>query len=134
MMLEQLQDIEHKYQALQARLSAPETYGDPALVARLNREERELAPVAEAYRAWQGQKERLAQAEGLLGDPELGEIAKEDAALARQELEELERRMKLLLLPSDPDDGKSVILELRAGVGGEESAQFGESLYRMISM
>ncbi|MCD8376582.1 MAG: peptide chain release factor 1 [Oscillospiraceae bacterium] len=133
-MLEQLQDIEHKYQALQARLSAPETYGDPALVARLNREERELAPVAEAYRAWQGQKERLAQAEGLLGDPELGEIAKEDAALARQELEELERRMKLLLLPSDPDDGKSVILELRAGVGGEESALFAHSLYRMYSM
>ncbi len=133
-MLEQLQDIEHKYQALQARLSAPETYDDPALVARLNREERELAPLVQTYQALQGQKERLAQAEELLGDAELGEIAKEEAALARKELENLEQRLKLLLLPSDPNDSKNVILEIRAGVGGEESALFAHSLYRMYAM
>ncbi|MCD7928318.1 MAG: PCRF domain-containing protein, partial [Oscillospiraceae bacterium] len=132
-MLEQLQDIEHKYQALQARLSAPETYDDPALVARLNREARELAPLVQTYQALQGQKERLAQAEELLGDAELGEIAKEEAALARKELENLEQRLKLLLLPSDPNDSKNVILEIRAGVGGEESALFAHSLYRMYA-
>ena len=89
-MLDKLRDVERKYDVLQARLNAPETYGDPALVARLNREEKELAPLMETYRAWKKRKEDLAGAEELLGDPELGEMAKEEYAQAKADVEELE--------------------------------------------
>ena len=133
-MLDKLKDVEYKYEDLQARLSAPETYADPALVARLNREEKELAPLMETYRAWKRRKEDLADAEGLFGDPELGEMAREEYAQAKADLEELEQKLKVLLLPSDPNDGKNVVLEIRAGVGGEESALFGHSLHRMYTM
>ncbi len=133
-MLDKLRDVEHKYDVLQARLNAPETYGDPALVARLNREERELAPLMETYRAWKKRKEDLAGAEELLGDPDLGEMAKEEFAQAKEDLAALEEKLKILLLPSDPNDSKNVIVEIRAGVGGEESALFGHSLHRMYTM
>ncbi len=133
-MLDKLKEVEHKYDVLQARLNAPETYGDPALVARLNREEKELAPLVETYRAWKKRKEDLVGAEELLGDPELGEMAKEEFAQAKADLPELEEKLKILLLPSDPNDSKNVIVEIRAGVGGEESALFGHSLHRMYSM
>ncbi len=133
-MLDKLKEVEHKYDVLQARLNAPETYADPALVARLNREEKELASLVETYRAWKKRKEDLAGAEQLLGDPELGEMAKEEFAQAKADLSELEEKLKILLLPSDPNDSKNVIVEIRAGVGGEESALFGHSLHRMYSM
>ena len=133
-MLDKLRDVEHKYDVLQARLNAPETYGDPALVARLNREERELAPLMEAYRAWKKRREDLAGAEELLGDPDLGEMAKEEFVQAKEDLAALEEKLKILLLPSDPNDSKNVIVEIRAGVGGEESALFGHSLHRMYTM
>ena len=133
-MLDKLRDVEHKYDVLQARLNAPETYGDPALVARLNREERELAPLMETYRAWKKRREELAEAEQLLGDPELGEMAREEFAQAKEDIAALEEKLKILLLPSDPNDAKNVIVEIRAGVGGEESALFGHSLHRMYSM
>ena len=133
-MLDKLRDVEFKYERLQAQLNAPETYGDPALVARLNREEKELAPLMEAYRAWKQRKTDLADAESMLGDPELGEMAQEEFRQAKTDIEELEEKLKILLLPSDPNDSKNVIVEIRAGVGGEESALFGHSLHRMYSM
>lgn len=133
-MLDKLKDIEYKYEDLQARLSAPETYGDPALVARLNREEKELAPLVETYRTWKRRKDDLAEAESLTGDPELGEMAREEYAQAKADIEALEEKLKILLLPSDPNDSKNVIVEIRAGVGGEESALFGHSLHRMYTM
>lgn len=133
-MLDKLKDVEYKYEDIQARLNAPETYGDPALVARLNREEKELAPLVETYRAWKKRREDLSQAEILMADPELGDVAQEEFRQAKADLEELEERLKILLLPSDPNDSKNVILEIRAGVGGEESALFGHSLHRMYTM
>ena len=133
-MLDKLKDIEYKYEDLQARLSAPETYGDPTLVARLNREEKELAPLVETYRAWKKRQDDLTEAESLTGDPELGEMAREEYAQAKADIETLEERLKILLLPSDPNDSKNVIVEIRAGVGGEESALFGHSLHRMYTM
>ncbi len=133
-MLDKLKDVEYKYEHLQAQLNAPETYGDPALVARLNREEKELAPLMETYRAWKKRKEDLADAESMLSDPELGEMAQEEFRQAKVDIAELEEKLKILLLPSDPNDSKNVILEIRAGVGGEESALFGHSLHRMYTM
>lgn len=133
-MLDKLKDVEYKYEDLQARLSAPETYGDPALVARLNREEKELAPLMETYRAWKKRKDDLTEAESLTGDPELGEMAQEEYRQAKADLSDLEQKLKVLLLPSDPNDSKNVIVEIRAGVGGEESALFAHSLHRMYTM
>lgn len=133
-MLDKLKDVEYKYEDIQARLNATETYEDPALVARLNREEKELAPLMEVYRAWKKSKADMTQAEELMGDPELGEMAQEEFRQAKADIEWAEERLKILLLPRDPNDSKNVILEIRAGVGGEESALFGHSLHRMYTM
>ena len=133
-MLDKLKDVEYKYEDIQARLNATETYEDPALVARLNREEKELAPLMEVYRAWKKSKADMMQAEELMGDPELGEMAQEEFRQAKADIEWAEERLKILLLPRDPNDSKNVILEIRAGVGGEESALFGHSLHRMYTM
>ncbi len=133
-MLDKLKDIEYKYEDIQARLNASETYEDPALVARLNREEKELAPLMEVYRAWKKRNADLAEAELLTGDPELCDMAQEEFRQAKADIEHLEEQLKILLLPRDPNDSKNVIVEIRAGVGGEESALFGHSLHRMYTM
>ncbi len=133
-MQDKLRRLELHYQTLEARLATSETYADPALVARLNKEQRELQPLIETYRAYGKRQEELSQAEALLSDPDMKELAREEYAAAKEELEALEEKLKILLLPTDPNDGKSVIVEIRAGVGGEEAALFANSLYRMYSM
>ena len=119
---------------MEARLAANETYSDPELVSRLNREQRELEPLVTAYRALCRARSDLAEAEELLSDPEMRELAQQELAQAMEDIERLEREIKILLLPKDPNDGKNVILEIRAGVGGEESALFAHSLTRMYTM
>ena len=117
-MLDKLAAVEARYSQIEARLAAPETYDDPAQVARLNKEQNELSPVVETYRAYLRAREREQEAGALLSDPELRELAQEEQQQARQELERLERELQVLLLPRDPNDGKNVIVEIRAGVGG----------------
>ena len=119
---------------MEARLAANETYSDPELVSRLNREQRELEPLVTAYRGLCRAQSDLAEAEELLSDPEMRELAQQELAQAREDIERLEREIKILLLPKDPNDGKNVIMEIRAGVGGEESALFAHSLTRMYAM
>ena len=133
-MLEKLAAIEAKYSQIEARLAAPETYDDPAAVARLNKEQNELSPVVETYRSYLDARERRVQAEELLSDPEMKELAHEELLQSKAELERLEGQLQLLLLPKDPNDNKNVIVEIRAGVGGEEAALFAHSLFRMYSM
>ena len=133
-MLDKLRRLDIHYQDIEARLAAGETYADPALVARLNKEQRELAPVVEAYRSYQRREQDLEEAKELLSDPDMKELAQEEYRQAKADLEQLEEELKLLLLPSDPNDGKNVIVEIRAGVGGEEAALFAHSLFRMYSM
>ncbi len=133
-MLDKLRRLDIHYQDIEARLAAGETYADPALVARLNKEQRELAPVVEAYRSYQRREQDLEEAKELLSDPDMKELAQEEYRQAKADLEKLEEELKLLLLPSDPNDGKNVIVEIRAGVGGEEAALFAHSLFRMYSM
>ena len=134
MLEEKLRALENQYAELEARLAAPETYADPARVAQLNREQRELEPVVTAYRAYERRKRDLADAEALLSDPDMKELAQEEYQQAREELARLEEEIKVLLLPRDPNDDKNVIVEIRAGVGGEEAALFAHSLFRMYSM
>jgi peptide chain release factor 1 len=133
-MLDKLQAIEAKYSQIEARLAAPETYGDPAQVAQLNKEQAELQPLVETFRAYQKALSAREQARELLSDPEMKELAQEEYQQALDDLPRLERELQLLLLPKDPNDGKNVIVEIRAGVGGEEAALFAHSLYRMYAM
>ena len=133
-MLDKLAAIEAKYSQIEARLAAPETYDDPAQVAKLNKEQNELAPVVETYRQYLRAQEQKEESEALLSDPEMKELAQEEFLQAKADLERLEQELQILLLPKDPNDGKNVIMEIRAGVGGEEAALFAHSLYRMYSM
>lgn len=133
-MLDKLKSLELHYQDLEARLNAPETYGDPALVAKLNKEQKELSPVVEAYRLYIRRQGDLADAQTLMSDPDMKELAQEEYAQAKEDIERLEHEIKILLLPCDPNDSKNVIVEIRAGVGGEEAALFANSLMRMYSM
>ena len=133
-MLDKLRSLELHYEDLVARLNAPETYGDPALVAKLNKEQSELEPLVETYRRYVRRQRDMEDARALMSDPDMKELAQEEFAQAKAESEELEQKMKILLLPTDPNDGKNVIVEIRAGVGGEEAALFANSLYRMYSM
>ena len=133
-MMEKLRSLDLHYADVEARLGAPETYDDPAQVAKLNKEQRELEPVVSAYRAYQRRRQDLADAEALMGDPDMKELAQEEFHQAKEDIVRLEEEIKVLLLPRDPNDDKNVIVEIRAGVGGEEAALFAHSLFRMYSM
>ncbi len=133
-MLDKLKKTEERYEALTVSLEQPEIYSDPAEYARLAREQKELAPVVEAYRRWTRRKADADEAYSLLGDAEMREIAQEEYDAARADCVRLEQELKILLLPRDPNDGRSVVMEIRAGTGGEEAALFAGDLYRMYSM
>ena len=133
-MLDKLKAIEQHYQEIEARLAEPSTYDDPALAAKLNKEQRDLEPLMETYRAYRKALQDMEEAQSLFSDPDLGEMAREEYAEAKAAAPALEEKLRLLLLPKDPDDDKNVIVEIRAGVGGEEAALFAHSLFRMYSM
>ena len=133
-MLEKLKDLALRYEDLEAQLGNPAVYGDAEKLRRVNRELKELAPVVEAYRAFQAAENRRREAEELLHDPEMKEMAQDELAEAKEELEQLKEKLTILLLPRDPNDSRNVILEIRGGVGGEESALFAHSLLRMYTM
>ncbi|MBQ2324091.1 MAG: peptide chain release factor 1 [Oscillospiraceae bacterium] len=133
-MWEKLQQIARRYDEISELLEVPELYSDPVQLKKLTREQKELEPVAQAFRAHEKCISEIAEALELIGDPELHEMAQEELASARAEKERLEKELRILLLPRDPNDEKNVIMEIRGGVGGEESALFAYDLYRMYSM
>lgn len=133
-MFEKLKEIAIRYDALQTQLGDPSVYGDADRLRVVNQELKELAPVAEAFSVWERANRRLRETEALLNDPELRAMAQEELPEARAESERLEAALKPLLLPRDPDDGRNVVVEIRGGVGGEESALFAASLFRMYLM
>ncbi|MBQ9973512.1 MAG: peptide chain release factor 1 [Oscillospiraceae bacterium] len=133
-MLDKLKQVEAKYSQIQARLSASETYSDPEQVARLNREQSQLQPLMDTYRAYLAACRAKEDALELLSDAEMKELAQEELKQAKEDIARLEQELRILLLPRDPNDERSVIVEIRAGVGGEEAALFAHSLHRMYSM
>ena len=133
-MLEKLRQIGEKYAELERKMGEPEYYGDVEAYARLAKELKELAPVADAVREYEKLERDMAEARELFSDPEMGEMAREEFESAKARMEELDGEIRLLLLPKDPNDERNVIIEIRSGVGGEESALFASSLYRMYSM
>ena len=136
-MLDKLKLVEEKYLELSDRIGRPDFYADPKKAAAYLREQKELEPVVAAYRAYRKAEQDMADALELMSgqnDPELKELCQEEYADAKKRREALEEELKLLLLPHDPNDDKSVIMEIRGGVGGEESALFAHSLFRMYNL
>lgn len=133
-MLDKLKDLDLRYEDLESQLGDPRVYGDAEKLRQVNRELKELLPVVETYRAYQAADSRRREAEELLHDPEMKEMAQDELAEAKEELEQLKEKLTILLLPRDPNDSRNVIMEIRGGVGGEESALFAHSLLRMYTM
>ncbi len=133
-MMDKLQAISDRLEAVVTQMEDPATYADPDLLRRLTREQKELEPVVEAYRAYGQAEADLASAQELLSDPEMKEMAQEEIQRARADMERLREELKLLLLPQDPNDGKNVVMEIRGGVGGEEAMLFAADLFRMYVM
>ena len=133
-MWEKLRQIAQRYDEIGELLEVPEIYGDPVQLKKLTRERNELESVTDAYRAYLKCEQTIESARELLGDPELKEMAQEELESAKAEKSALLEKLRILLLPRDPNDSKNVIMEIRGGVGGEESALFARDLYRMYSM
>ena len=133
-MLEKLAAVNNRFEELCARSEQPDFYNDPKKAAAVLRERNDLEPIIEAYRAYRNAEQEMADAEELMSDPEMRELCQETYTAAKKAKEDLFAQLQILLLPKDPNDEKSVIVEIRGGVGGEESALFAHSLFRMYSM
>ena len=133
-MLDKLAAVENRYEEICARSEQPDFYNDPKKAAATLRERNDLEPIIEAYRAYRQAEQDMAEAEELMSDPEMKELCQETFLEAKAAKEDLFQKLRILLLPKDPNDEKSVIMEIRGGVGGEESALFAHSLFRMYSM
>ena len=136
-MLDKLADIERRWEQDGIRLYQPEVINDNELYTALMKEYRELTPIAEKYKEYKAAKAHIDEAESILAeetDPELRAMAKEQLEESKAELARLSEELKILLIPKDPDDDRSVIMEIRSGTGGEEAALFAAVLYRMYIM
>ena len=133
-MLSKLQAVASRYEELCAKSEQPDFYSDPKQAAKLLREKNDLEPIVESYHAYNRALQEMEDAQELMADPEMKELCQQTYQNAREEKERLYRELQILLLPKDPNDEKNVIVEIRGGVGGEESALFAHSLFRMYSM
>ena len=136
-MLEKLRLVEERYLEMEARAAQPDLYADAKAAAKLLREQKQLEPIMQASRAYLKTQQELDDVRSMLSgetDEELRELCQEELRQAKRRLAELEQELKVLLLPRDANDDKNVIMEIRGGVGGEESALFAADLYRMYSM
>ena len=133
-MLEKMKAIEARLAEVERQLSDPTVYTDRERFTALSREQKELTPIAACARAYARAAQTAEDASAMLSDPELRELAQEELSAAKAEMERLTEELKRLLLPKDPNDDKNVILEIRAGIGGEEGALFAADLLRMYTM
>ncbi len=133
-MLEKLRAVESRFEELCAKSEQPDFYADPKKAAKLLREKNDLEPIVECFRAYNRAQQEMEDAQELMADPEMKELCQETFLQAKADRERLYDELRILLLPKDPNDEKSVIMEIRGGVGGEESALFAHSLFRMYSM
>ena len=133
-MLDKLHAVSNRYEELCAKSEQPDFYADPKKAAALLREKNDLDPIVEAFQAYTAAVRDMEDAQELMSDPEMKELCQETFLEAKSKKDELYRQLQILLLPKDPNDEKSVIVEIRGGVGGEESSLFAHSLFRMYSM
>ena len=133
-MFDRLDDLLIRYEELMEELNSPDVAMDQNRFRKLMKEQSDLTPLVEAYREYKKSKETVEDSLMILEeetDEEMRELAKEELADAKKRIEELEQELKILLLPKDPNDDKNVIVEIRAGAGGDEAALFASDLYRM---
>ena len=133
-MLNKLKAVCSRYEELCEKSQQPDFYADPGRAAKLLREKSDLEPIVESYRAYRRAEQEMLDAQELMADPEMKELCQETFSAAKAEKEALYEKLQILLLPKDPNDDKDVIMEIRGGVGGGESALFAHSLFRMYSM
>lgn len=134
-MLQKLKNIEEKYEELTELMARPEVFSNPAQLQRYSREQSELQPLVDKIKEYEKILADIKEAEELLkaGDGDLRELAQEELDELKERKALVEKELKIMLLPKDPRDEKSVILEIRAGTGGEEAALFAANLFRMYS-
>ena len=133
-MFDRLEDLVLRYEEVMNLLSEPDVANDNARFRALMKEQAELAPIVEAYKQYTSHKQNIEDSLALLDeetDEEMKELAKEELSEAKKAIERCEQELKILLLPKDPNDDKNVIVEIRAGAGGEEAALFAAEIYRM---
>ena len=126
-MFDKLEDLLHHYEELMNTLSEPDVANDPNRFRKLMKEQSDLQPIVEAYKEYKQCKQNIEDSLAMLeeeNDEEMRELAKEELNESKDRLAELEQELKILLLPKDPNDDKNVIVEIRAGAGGEEAALF----------
>jgi peptide chain release factor 1 len=133
LLLKKLDEVEERYEAVESRLALPEVLADQEAYQKTAKEHADLAPLVDAYRTYQEISEQLVENRELMkdDDPEMAELAEAEVHEQEAKLEELEEKIQFLLLPKDPNDDKNVILEIRAGTGGDEAALFAADLLRM---
>ena len=132
-MFDKLAAIEARYDQMTAEIGDPTVQADQAKYRVHTKALAEMQPLVDAYREHKVVSERIAEAQELLKDPEMRELAQEDLGPLQQRRDELEKQIKILLVPKDPNDQKNVILEIRGGTGGDEAALFAADLFRMYS-
>lgn len=135
-MFDQLDAFIIRYEELGELLSDPEVISDTARLMELTKEEANLRPKVEVFRRYKKMEEEIAETEEMLSeklDAEMAELAKEELSELKNERIELEERIKVLLLPEDPNDGKNIIMEIRGAAGGDEAALFAGDLFEMYS-
>lgn len=135
-MFDKLEDILVRYDEIMKELNDPSVVNDQERFKKLMKEQNDLTPIVEAYKAYKQAKQDVEDSLAILdneSDEDMRELAKEELNNAKTRIEELENKMKILLLPKDPNDDKNIIVEIRAGAGGDEAALFAAELFRMYS-
>lgn len=133
-MFEKLENVEKRYEELTKLISDPEVISNHEEWQKLMKEHASIEDVVLKFREYKKVKQSMEEAEELLHDPEMKELAEAEYYDAKEQLPKLEEELKFLLIPKDPDDDKNIICEIRAGAGGEEAALFAGTLFRMYSM
>ena len=133
-MFDRLDDLLIRYEEVMGELQEPDVANDPERFRKLMKEQSDLAPIVEAYKEYKACNQNIEDSLAMLeeeSDEEMKELAKEELNESKERVAELEQQLKILLLPKDPNDDKNVIVEIRAGAGGDEAALFAAEVYRM---
>lgn len=133
-MFDKLEDLLIRFEEILSELQEPDVANDQKRFRKLMKEQNDLTPIVEAFREYKSCKQAIADSLEMLeeeSDEEMKELAKEELNESKKRVEELERELKILLLPKDPNDDKNVVVEIRAGAGGDEAALFAAEIYRM---
>ena len=133
-MFDKLEDLVKRLDEVMQELSEPDVVSDQNRFRKLMKEQNELAPIVEKYKEYKEAKQTIEDSVEMLEeehDEEMRELLKEELSEAKKNVEQYEEELKVLLLPKDPNDDKNVIVEIRAGAGGEEGALFSSEIYRM---